>query len=197
MGETLIGFVGKGYVMLAADTVAARSIVLFKANEDKMYRLDGNKLLAAMGPTGDRVNFCEYIQANVRLYNLRNSYPLNTKATANYTRLALAEALRRDPYQVNLLLGGVDEKTGPSLYFIDYLATMHPVQKSAHGYGAYFILSTLDRNHRPDMDEEAGKELMRKCFQELKHRLVLQIPAFNVRIIDKDGVRDVEIKLNE
>jgi 20S proteasome subunit beta 4 len=33
----------------------------------------------------------------------------------------LAEALRKNPYQVNLLLGGYDEKKGPSLYYMDYM----------------------------------------------------------------------------
>ena len=36
----------------------------------------------------------------------------------------LATALRRGPYQTNLLLGGFDEKDGAALYYLDYLASM-------------------------------------------------------------------------
>jgi 20S proteasome alpha/beta subunit len=47
---------------------------------------------------------------------------------------------------VNVLLGGYDEATStPHLYWIDYLGTMAEVPYAAHGYGAYFALSTLDR----------------------------------------------------
>jgi hypothetical protein len=36
----------------------------------------------------------------------------------------LAIALRKAPYQANLLLGGYDEKDGAELYFMDYLASL-------------------------------------------------------------------------
>lgn len=62
-------------------------------------------------------------------------------------RRALADSIRsRRPYAVNVLLGGYDEASStPHLYWIDYLGTMAEVPYAAHGYGAYFALSTLDR----------------------------------------------------
>ena len=50
------------------------------------------------------------------------------------------------PYQTNLLIGGWDEKAGPSLYFLDYLASLQKVNYAAHGYCGYFCLSILDRH---------------------------------------------------
>ena len=47
------------------------------------------------GEPGDRVQFSEYIIANVRLYALRNDFPLSTPAVANFTRGELATALRK------------------------------------------------------------------------------------------------------
>jgi len=38
--------------------------------------------------------------------------------------LQLARALRRGPYQTNLLLAGYDEADGPALYYMDYLASL-------------------------------------------------------------------------
>jgi 20S proteasome subunit beta 4 len=63
-------------------------------------------------------------------------------------RRALADSIRsRRPYAVNVLLGGYDEASStPHLYWIDYLGTMAEVPYAAHGYGAYFALSTLDRS---------------------------------------------------
>lgn len=72
--------------MVAADGAVIRSITKFKDNEDKIMVLDQNKLLAAVGPNGDRVEFTEYIQRNIALYNLRNSVPLSTHAAASFTR---------------------------------------------------------------------------------------------------------------
>ena len=50
----------------------------------------------------------------------------------------LTSATRRpqNPYQTNLLLAGFDEGAGPSLYWMDYLATMHQMTIAGSGYGA-------------------------------------------------------------
>ena len=54
------------------------------------------------------MQFAEYIQANLSLYQTRNAHTLQPPAIASFTRNELARALRsRNPYTVNLLLGGV------------------------------------------------------------------------------------------
>ncbi len=62
--------------------------------------------------------------------------------------LQLAEALRSNPYHADMLLGGFDEGKGPSLFFLDYLASMHPVDKAAHGYASYFVSRFVVRSTR-------------------------------------------------
>lgn len=42
-----------------------------------------------------RVQFTEYVQKNVSLYQFRNGLPLTTAAAANFTRGELATALRK------------------------------------------------------------------------------------------------------
>lgn len=42
-----------------------------------------------------RVQFTEYVQKNVSLYQFRNGIPLTTAAAANFTRGELATALRK------------------------------------------------------------------------------------------------------
>jgi len=178
MGDCLFGLVGKDYVLIAADTSAARSIVVFKDDEDKILPLDKFKLLGASGPTGDRVAFTEFVQKNIHLYELKNNVPLTVKAAANWTRNELAVALRRGPYQVNLLLGGYDPKHGPSLYYMDYMASMHPVPFGAQGYGAYFTYSIFDRYFYADMPLAEGIGLLQRCLDELKVRFVLNVSKF-------------------
>lgn len=90
------------------------------------------------------VQFAEYIQANAQLYSMRNEADLSPKALAHYVRGELASSLRsRKPYTVNLLLGGVDPITHkPSLFWLDYLASLAAVPYAAHGY-AQCVLSFL------------------------------------------------------
>ncbi|XP_028797602.1 proteasome subunit beta type-2-A-like [Neltuma alba] len=93
--ECVFGLVGNDFVVVAADTSAVHSILVRKSNEDKIMVLDSHKLIAASGEPGDRVQFTEYIQKNVALYQFRNGIPLTTSAAANFTRGELATALRK------------------------------------------------------------------------------------------------------
>jgi 20S proteasome alpha/beta subunit len=96
---------------------------------------------------GDTAQFAEYVERSIRLYQIRNLYPLRPSAAASWIRGELANSIRsQSPYQVNLLLGGYDTATDdPHLYWIDFLGTMTEVPFAAHGYGGYFALSLLDR----------------------------------------------------
>jgi 20S proteasome alpha/beta subunit len=96
---------------------------------------------------GDTVQFAEYIERNIRLYHIRNLYPLRPQSAASWIRRSLAESLRsRSPYTVNLLIGGFDTADkSPHLFWVDHLGTMASVPFAAHGYGSYFALGLLDR----------------------------------------------------
>ncbi|KAJ3669905.1 hypothetical protein LUZ60_010229 [Juncus effusus] len=188
--ECVFGLVGKDFALVAADSSAVHSILVHKTNEDKIMLLDSHKLLGASGESGDRVQFTEYIQKNIHLYEHRNGISLSTHAAANFTRNELATALRKNPYSVNLLMAGYDKRTGPSLYYIDYIATLHKIEKGAFGYGSYFCLSLMDRHYRADMSVEEAVDLMDKCIAEIRTRLVIAPPNFVIKIVDKDGARE-------
>ncbi|GET01923.1 putative multicatalytic endopeptidase complex chain PRE1 [Rhizophagus clarus] len=171
--ECLIGMVGKDFVLTAADTSAARSITVMKSTEDKSRDL--NK--------------------NVRFYEIKNGIELTPKAAATFTRKELATSLRsRHPYAVNLLIAGYDVTALSSqLYWIDYLGSSVNVPFAAHGYGAYYTLSLLDRYHRPDISLDEAKVLVKKCIDELKSRFIINLADFKIKVTDKDGIREIEI----
>lgn len=191
--EFSIGFAGADFVLVAADCAAAHSIVMFKQDHDKTIKLGDNTLMSVTGESGDTAQFGEYIQKNLQLYKMKNGYEMSTHGMANYTRKQLAEALRSNPYSVNSLIAGYDKKEGCSLYFMDYLASLMKVPFAAHGYGSYFVMSTLDRWYRPDLSREQAIELLKRCMGELKARFIVSLPAMNVKIVDAKGVHDYAI----
>ena len=99
---------------------------------------------------------------------MRNSTDLTPYETASFVRSELAKSLRsRNAYNVNLLLGGFDERTNqPKLYWIDYLASCAPLPYAAHGYAQYYCLSTLDKHHHPDISLEQGIKILQMCTQD-------------------------------
>lgn len=67
------------------------------------------------------------------------------------------------------------------------------VPYAAHGYGAYFALSTMDRYHSPDMDLAQAMGLLRRCIDELEKRFIVNLGTFKVRVASKDGVRELAL----
>ena len=192
--DSIVGFVGRDYVLIAADRTQARSIVIMQNDLDKIMILDNSKLMASVDlSAGDRDHFSEYIQKNLHFYELKNDRKLTTNATANFTRRELANALRsRKPYNVNILLGGVDNGV-PSLFYIDYLASSNKLNFGAHGYCSYFVLSLFDKYWKKDMNLEEGKVLMKRCIAEIQKRFMVNQPNFMIKIVDKDGSRVFEL----
>ena len=138
------------------------------------------------------VQFAEYVQANIQLYSMRNDTELGPDATASFIRTELAKSLRsRNPYNVNLLLGGYDERNDkPRLYWIDYLASAAPLPYAAHGYAQYYCLSILDKHHHPDINFEQGMKILKMCSDELKRRLPIDFKGLLIKVVSKDGIRE-------
>jgi len=160
-----------------------------KDDQDKMFKLTSKLGMVICGESGDTVYFGELIQKNIQLYKIRHGYELSPHSAANFTRHQLAEYLRKAPYFVNSLIGGFDEQSQTtSLYYLDYFASLVDVPYAAHGYGAMFALSLLDRHYREDLTQEDAEELLVKCIQEVQKRLIINLPAFSYYFIDDNGI---------
>ncbi len=161
-----------------------------------MLELDSHKLIVGNGPLSDRAEFFEYIQKNLKLYELRNGVSLNGPACANFIRGQLAAYLRKSPYQVNLLVAACDteqEQLLPTLHWMDHMASMVKVNFGAHGYGAHFCLSIFDREWKPDMTLEEALHVMRVCRDELEERFLVRSGKWLYKVIDAKGIRSVEV----
>jgi len=192
--EFLIGIQGADFVLTAGDRCANHSIVRMKDDVSKHHPLGKNLLMSVVGEPGDTSNFTEYIAKNIQLYKMRNGYDLTPKSGASFVRKNLADFLRsRTPFQINALLSGCTEKDGPVLYHLDYLAAMVQAPFAAHGYGSFFSLGVLDRHWRPGMNREEVMELMKKCFAQVHKRFIINLPNFQLQIVDKDGIHDAGI----
>ncbi|CAG9835180.1 unnamed protein product [Diabrotica balteata] len=190
--ECLLGIKFNDYVLVAADMTAAQSIIVMKTDESKLHKLSNKLVMAVSGESGDTTQFAEYIAKNIQLYKMRNTYELSPQEAAAFTRRNLADALRsRSAYHVNLLLAGYDDKEGPQLYYMDYLASIASVDYAAHGYGGFFSLSIMDRNYRKNLSKEEGYELLKKCVKEVQKRLIINLPNFKVQCVDKNGIQDM------
>jgi 20S proteasome subunit beta 4 len=203
MGDNLIALVGRGFVLMAADTAQTRSVLMLDGDVDKMIHLDESKLLGCSGPQADRMHFSDYVKRNLALYSSRTGETLTTSAAASWTRNELATALRKGPYQVNMLFAGYDKSRDASgkasddnaddgeasLYTMDYLAMCHKVQFACQGYANYFLLGLLDKHYKEDMNLDDALVVLKLCIEEMKTRFVMNTVAFAVKVVDSEGIR--------
>ena len=71
--------------------------------------MDNNKLMSLSGTFADAKDFSNYVQKNIHLYRYRHGYELSTEETAHWMRMEMAYALRKNPWQVNTILAGIDD----------------------------------------------------------------------------------------
>ena len=119
------------------------------------------------------------------------------------------------PFHVNLLISGYDDESQEcELYVMDYLASMVKAPYAAHGYGGFFTTALLDRHYRKgsqlwpllsilsvylalfflrsDMTKEEAYELLKECVREVQKRLIINLPNFQVQVIDKKGIEEMK-----
>ncbi|KAH0785935.1 proteasome subunit beta type-2 [Histomonas meleagridis] len=188
---SVVGLCGPDWVLIAADSSVSSSIICMSEEYDRIVEVDKRNALAMAGETGDSLQLSEYIQGNVALYKYRNGIELSTEAMSHYIRSIMAEAIRKNPYEVNMLLGGYDGK--PSLYYMDYLGTLQKIPFGAQGYCSYFVLSVFDKYYKPDMTLDEGKELMKKALDQIKQRFTIAPHGFIVKQIDANGIQKITI----
>lgn len=130
-----------------------------------------------------------YVSKNINLYEISNAgTKLSTHAQANFARGELAAALRKGPFQVNVLLAGYDDKTGGCLYYLDYMGTLQKVKHGAQGYAQYFCSSIYDKDWAENLTEEEALKIIQKCINEVHTRFMMSQPNFIIKKVDKDGV---------
>jgi 20S proteasome subunit beta 4 len=49
------------------------------------------------------------------------------------------------------------------------------------------------RYHNPEASLEEGLDTLRRCIAEVEKRLIVGLGNFKVKIVDKDGTREIEL----
>ena len=130
--DSSFGIAGMDWALIVCDTAVNRSIFTLKHDEDKIIPLNNFKIMGLAGDAAARNQFANYIQRNLELQEYRTGCELGVDATAQYIRSETAYALRRGPFNVNVLIGGYDNtEKRAKLYWMDYLGTLQQVNKGA------------------------------------------------------------------
>lgn len=70
------------------------------------------------------------------------------------------------------MLTGWDEDHGLSPYYLDYISTLHKLERGGIGSGLYFLLSLMNKYFEKSMSLEKALGLFDQCMEEVRSKLV-------------------------
>uniref|UniRef100_A0A671XKP8 Proteasome subunit beta n=1 Tax=Sparus aurata TaxID=8175 RepID=A0A671XKP8_SPAAU len=157
-GTTICGVVFKDGVILGADTRATEGMVVADKNCSKIHYISPNIYCCGAGTAADTEMTTQIISSNLELHSLSTGR-LPRVATAN--RMLKQMLFRYQGYiGAALVLGGVD-CNGPHLYSIYPHGSTDKLPYVTMGSGSLAAMAVFEDRYKPDMEEEAAKQLVR------------------------------------
>ncbi len=185
---TTVGLTLRDYVVLAADKRATAGPTVYHKAVKKIAKITDRAAMTISGLVADAQILVDNMRYIVREYELTTGRPMSIRAMASNLSLILSSYLRIYPFIVQLLLGGYDEKEGPSLYYLDLYGTVTREKYMATGSGSPVAFGVLESGYREDLSLDAAVDLAVKAVTAALSRDGFSGEGVDVLVIGRDGV---------
>ena len=189
MSSTVIAFKGKDFVILAADGIIEQSYVKSIIDFQRIFHVEGNRLIGVVGETPEVQNLAHFVQRNLALQYYTNGNKQTTESVVHWMHRSISDELRKRDgriYKTKTLFCGVDDE--PKVFMLDEYGTVADGDYLACGIGSYFTFGILDRYWKKDMEKEEAIKLMMDVVDEIRTRLLYASSHYNVEICYKDRI---------
>jgi len=161
-GTTICAVVFKDGVVLGADTRSTGGDIVANKNCEKLHFMAPNIYCAGAGTAADCDKTTGMISSQLELHRLNTGRQVRVVAAQRMVKQMLFR------YQGHigtyLIMGGVDV-TGPALYEIAAHGSTSKVPFCTMGSGTLAAMSVLESYWKPEMEEEAAKQLVREAIR--------------------------------
>uniref|UniRef100_UPI00398EBD31 proteasome subunit beta type-7-like n=1 Tax=Pristiophorus japonicus TaxID=55135 RepID=UPI00398EBD31 len=159
-GTTIAGLIFKDGVILGADTRATEDMVVADKNCIKIHHIAPNIYCCGAGVAADADVTTQMLSSNIQLHTLSTG----RKPRVVIVNRMLKQMLFRYHGQIgaSVIVGGVD-CTGPHLYTVYPHGSTDILPYVSMGSGSCAAMAVLEDRFKPDMEEEAAKQLVREA----------------------------------
>lgn len=186
----MVGVKYRDGVLLVSDTLASYGSLAKFTGVSKFRKVGESTVIGAsgeysdfqyIGDTLDEISDREWAQADGEL--------MAPKSWSAYLcRLLHGRRNKMDPLLNQIVLGGVDKRTGESyLSYIDLYGTTYEDDFIATGYGGHLAIPILREQARLDMSLEEAIELLRHCMRILFYRDCRTTDKVQFAKVTRDG----------
>ncbi len=183
-GTTTVGLVCKDGVVLASDRRATMGYFIASKDIDKIYSISDNLAMTIAGSVGDAQTLVRWMNAEIKLYELKHEKSITVEAAATLLATILAQ-YKYYPFYVQLLLGGVDEKA--RLFSIDMLGGITEEKVSSTGSGSPIAYGVLEELFKEDRDIEYNLPIAAKAVHAAMKRDAASGENVDLVVVSKVG----------
>jgi len=188
-GTTTVGLVCSDGVVLATDTrVTAGGFIAHKRGK-KLLKIDDNIAMTISGGVADAQNVVDILKYYTNIYRVEKSRQIPVRSAAQIVSNVLFSS-RLYPYIADVIVGGVD-KSGGSLYNVDFFGSMNQEKMVATGSGSPVAYGVLEGEFKEGTPVMKAYPLAAKAIISAMKRNVYTGDHFDVALIDKSGFREL------
>lgn len=188
-GTTTVALTCKDGVVLATDRRATMGYYIASKTAKKLFQIDDHLAATIAGSVADAQRVMDSLQAEVRIFKIRNGAPMRVKSAANLLSTILFDA-RLYPYLMEAIIGGVDDN-GPQLYSLDPVGSLITEKFVATGSGGPIAYGLLEDSFSDDLTVRDGITLVVRATRSSMERDAASGNGFDVAYITKSNYHEL------
>lgn len=185
-GTTTVGLVCKDGVVLASDRRATMGYLIASKDIDKIYSISDNIAMTIAGSVGDAQTLVRWMQAELRLYEIKHEKQITVEAAATLLATILTQ-YKFYPFWVQLIVGGVDER--PRVFSIDMLGGITEEKVTSTGSGSPIAFGVLEEYYKEEKDVETNLTIAAKAVSAAMKRDAASGERVDLVTVTKSGFR--------
>lgn len=190
-GATVVGISYNDGVILAADKRISFGNFVVNKNIKKTFSVTDHVGAACAGMVADMQVLVRQVEALAKIRKLETRREVAPNSIAKLMSVIMFER-RYFPLLTQVIVGGINEK--PEIYTLDPLGSVLPDNYAAVGTGAEGALGIMDAEFKPNMSEDAVKELASRAIRSATQRDSASGDGIDILYITRTGQREETIK---
>jgi proteasome beta subunit len=190
-GATVVGISYNDGVILAADKRISFGNFVVNKNIKKTFSVTDHVGAACAGMVADMQVLVRQVEALAKIRKLETRREVAPNSIAKLMSVIMFER-RYFPLLTQVIVGGINEK--PEIYTLDPLGSVLPDDYAAVGTGAEGALGIMDAEFKPNMSEEAVKELASRAIRSATQRDASSGDGIDILYITRTGHREETVR---
>ncbi|MFA5076802.1 MAG: archaeal proteasome endopeptidase complex subunit beta [Candidatus Micrarchaeia archaeon] len=186
-GTTTVGLVCRNGVVLASDRRATMGFLIASKDIDKIYPLSESIAMTIAGGVGDAQTLVRWMQAEIKLYSLRQGKKMSVSAASSLLANILVQ-YKYYPFFVQLLVGGYDNGK-PRLYSVDMLGGVTEEKLASTGSGSPVAYGVLEELYKEESLAVDNLRIAAKAVSAAMKRDAASGERVDLVLVDENGFR--------